>query len=110
EAVPAVNKKLVRAQPFLAAAEAGNVSKFEGTWNEVWDKEFDSFPGGENDDQVDTVSAGYQKLSGKRIFSASWGRKKNSSTANSNETKRSMVSMSLRGQGVVRGATFGRRR
>jgi predicted phage terminase large subunit-like protein len=110
EAVPAVNNKLVRAQPFLAAAESGNVSKFEGVWNETWDKEFDSFPGGENDDQVDTVGAGYQKLSGKRIFSASWGRAAKKGTANSNATKQASVSMSLRSRGPVRGATFGRRR
>ena len=109
EAVPAVNNKVVRSQPFLAAAEGGNVSKYEGVWNETWDKEFDSFPGGENDDQVDTISAGYQKLSGKRIFSASWGRKSKSKTANSNETKRAMISMSQRGSMRVRGATFGRR-
>ena len=108
EGVPVVVNKLVRAQPFLAAAEAGNVYYIDGSWAETFLKEFDSFPGGEFDDQVDTVSAGYQKLSGKRLFSASWGRNvKATHKSNRLETGKAMVSMAARGP--VRGATFGRR-
>ena len=109
-AVPAVNSKLIRAQPFLAAAEAGNVKIIQGHWNEKFLQEFDAFPGSENDDQVDTAAAGYQKLSGKRIFSASWGRTAKSSTANSNDLKRAQFDMAHQGRpkGPIRGATFGR--
>lgn len=75
EAVPTTNNKVVRAQPFLAAAETGKFYMTNGPWNETFVREFDTFPG-EYDDQVDTVSAGYLKLSGKKLFSATWGREK----------------------------------
>lgn len=111
EGVPVVVQKLVRAQPYLAAAETGKVTLLEGAWNEPYKREFDSFPGGAFDDQVDTTSAGYQKLSGKRVFSASWGRTtKNSSTANSNQIRKaSFAAASVRGSKRVKGAVFGRR-
>lgn len=105
EGVPTVKNKVVRAQPFMAAAEAGKVFLVAGPWNEAFIREFDSFPGA-YDDQVDTASAGYQKLSGKRIFSASWGRKPHH-TSNSTKIKRAMFTMSTGGQ-RLRGATFGR--
>lgn len=109
DGVPAVNNKLIRAQPFLAAAEGGNVFMLmDSTWNETFTKEFDSFPGGENDDQIDTVAAGYQKLSGKRIFSAAWGKQTKSSVQNSADHRRTQSRFAARGP--VRGATFGRRK
>jgi predicted phage terminase large subunit-like protein len=73
EPVPTVQNKVVRAQPMLAAAEAGKVFLIEGPWNETYLREIDSFPG-EYDDQVDTTSAGYTFLSGRNTFSAVWGR------------------------------------
>lgn len=107
--IPAVTNKVVRAQPFIAAAEAGHVSLLEGSWNDAFSKEFDSFPGGANDDQIDTASAGYVHLSGKKVFSAAWGRTKtevNKSTANSKNLQQAQLSVSpIR----TRGATFGRR-
>jgi predicted phage terminase large subunit-like protein len=109
DGVPVVTNKLVRAQPFMAAAEAGKISLLAGPWNEKFIREFDSFPAGENDDQVDTASAGYSFLSGKKVFSSTWGRKrKNSRTANSNELKRAQFATSSSGR-RTRGATFGRR-
>lgn len=105
-AVPAVNNKVVRAQPLLAAAEAGKVSYITGHWNEAFLAEFHDFPG-TFDDQVDTASAGYARLSGKKIYSAAWGRTSKSTTANSNAIKRAQFAA---GSGSrVRGATFGRR-
>ena len=90
--IPVVVKKLIRAQPLLAAAEGGKVFILENSvWNEPFKREFDSFPGGENDDQVDTVAAAYTHLSGRKSLSASWGRddsRRNSSTANSQQHKR----------------------
>lgn len=74
EAVPCSDGKITRAQPFLAAAEAGKVRLLRGEWNEEFKREFQDFPGGEHDDQIDTAAIGYVKLSGKKTFSASWGR------------------------------------
>jgi len=74
-AVPSNDGKLVRAQPFLAAAEAGRVKLLKGAWNEEFISEFASFPGGDHDDQVDTAAVGYTKLIGKKTFSATWGRR-----------------------------------
>lgn len=108
DGIPTVQNKLVRAQPFLAAAESGKVSLLAASWNEAFIREFDSFPGGPNDDQVDTGAAGYSFLSGKKNFSAAWGRSKTSNTANSNAIKRAQFNASLSGV-RTRGATFGRR-
>jgi predicted phage terminase large subunit-like protein len=71
--IPVVKHKIIRAQPFLAAAEAGRVFMVSGVWNDPFVKEVDAFPSGDYDDQVDTVSAAYVKLTGKRVFSATWG-------------------------------------
>lgn len=91
-AVPTVKSKLIRAQPFLAAAEAGKVylldetaavtdyaekaelTKEELSWHTTFKEEFKLFPAGQNDDQVDTAAAGYNLLSGKKAYTASWGR------------------------------------
>lgn len=73
-AVPSNDGKLSRAQPLLAAAEAGKVYLVRGQWNKDFVKEFGDFPNGDYDDQVDTAAIGYVKLSGKRTFSVSWGR------------------------------------
>jgi predicted phage terminase large subunit-like protein len=71
--IPVVTNKVVRAQPLLAGAEAGKVILIAAGWNEAYIREFDTFPG-EFDDQIDTTAAGYTRLTGKKIFSATWGR------------------------------------
>ena len=113
ESVPVVTNKLVRAQPFMAAAEAGKVFLIAGAWNEPFIREFDAFPSGAFDDQVDTASASYSKLSGRLLFSASWGRstsKPPSKTQNALELRKAQFKMaSETGSGRLRGATFGRR-
>jgi predicted phage terminase large subunit-like protein len=73
EEIPANDQKLIRAQPFLAAAEAGRVRLLKAPWNEAWLKEYDDFPGGDHDDQVDTAAAGYTALTGKKFLRAAWG-------------------------------------
>lgn len=73
EPCPASKNKILKAQPLLAGAEAGKVYLLAGNWNDQYVKEFDTFPGA-FDDQVDTTSEGYTKLTGKRIYSATWGR------------------------------------
>lgn len=73
EGVPVVKNKILRAQPLLAAAEMGKVFLFAAAWNQRFVQEFDVFPG-EYDDQVDTAAAGYTKMAGKKLYSATWGR------------------------------------
>src|SRR5262249_46688490 len=74
--VPTAGKdKVIRAQPMLAGAEAGIISYFIAEWNREFLTEFDEFPAGRHDDQVDTVAAAYTKLTGKRVYSATSGHK-----------------------------------
>ena len=92
-AIPVVKNKLIRSQPLLAAAEAGKVFLVTGDWNNDYIKEFDSFPTGDYDDQIDTTGAAYTKLTGKRVFSATWG-----SNLPSTDTKpKKKAEFSLRG-------------
>ena len=67
--------KVTRAQPFLAACEAGKVRMLKRKWNKIYLDEFDDFPEGNHDDQVDTCAIGYNELLGKKIHSPIWGRK-----------------------------------
>ena len=53
--------KAVRAEPFAAQCEAGNVKLLRGVWNEAYLEEVTSFPAG-HDDQVDASSAAFGKL------------------------------------------------
>jgi predicted phage terminase large subunit-like protein len=48
--------KEVRASPFAAQAEVGNVDILEGGWNDIFFDELCVFPGGAYDDQVDAAS------------------------------------------------------
>jgi len=103
--VPVVKNKLVRAQPFIAGAEAGKVKLVRGPWNDDFIKEFDAFPSGQHDDQIDTAGAGYTILTGKKIYSASWGRTRRAGTTqNSDAIKRSQARLAVRRSKV----TFGR--
>lgn len=105
--------KVVRAQPFLAAAENGKIYVVEGDWNKEFLQEFDMFPGGFGtfDDQVDAAGSAYAKLSGKKAFSASWGRQKD--TTNHNYASRVNIKntraafQKLGGKSATR-VTFGR--
>lgn len=74
EGIPSTTQKLVRAQPFLAACEAGKVKVLRGHWNEAFLEEFDDFPFGSHDDQVDTAAIGYTKLTGRTPGRVTWGR------------------------------------
>ena len=69
------NSKLVRAQPFIAAAEAGKIKILKRSWTEDYLDEFDDFPDGAHDDQVDTCAIGYNELLGVKSLSPVWGRK-----------------------------------
>lgn len=75
--------KVIRAQPLLAAAEAGSVYYLEDDphapeerqWNNVLLQEFDKFPSDSHhnhDDTIDTSAEAYTKLTGKKHLSAAW--------------------------------------
>lgn len=112
--VPATKSKLIRAQPFLAAAEAGKVWLLDEnmtlyaespSWHKLFKGEFKTFPAGEQDDQVDTAAAGYIHLSGKKVLSAVWHtRTKGGMT----HTERSNNAKSIRQAQFIRART-GRR-
>lgn len=56
--------KLSRALPWAARAEAGKVALVRGGWVEAFLAEVCSFPLGEHDDQVDTISGGMMMIAG----------------------------------------------
>jgi predicted phage terminase large subunit-like protein len=58
----ASGSKEVRAEPFAAQFEAGNVFIVEGDWNNSYIDELCSFPNGKHDDQVDASSGAFNKL------------------------------------------------
>ena len=66
--------KFVKAQPFLAACERGDVSLVRGHWNQAWYDEFSSFPEGDHDDQVDSSSQGYNKTFQTKKTAGAFGR------------------------------------
>lgn len=55
--------KVVRANPFAAQCEVGNVKLIAGAWNAAYIDELVSFPDGPHDDQVDASSGAFAKLS-----------------------------------------------
>ncbi len=65
----------VRAQPFLAAVERGDVYMVRGTWNQDLKDEINGFPDGDNDDQISACALGYHKLMKGRMGGLTWGRK-----------------------------------
>jgi len=54
--------KTLRAQPFAAAVEAGNVMLVQGTWNEAFLDEARTFPMGAHDDQLDAAASAFLEL------------------------------------------------
>lgn len=68
------SSKIIRAQPFLAAVENGVMRQLQAGWNARLVQEINSFPGGTNDDIIDSASGAYNMLEGKRLRSGSFGR------------------------------------
>lgn len=54
--------KAVRAMPYAAQCEAGNVKLVRGAWNRDYIDEMCAFPNGAHDDQVDASSGAFNKL------------------------------------------------
>jgi predicted phage terminase large subunit-like protein len=63
----------VRAQPYLAAIERGDVFMVEAPWNTTVREEINAFPGGDFDDCVATGALGYRKLCRGRFGGVVWG-------------------------------------
>jgi len=98
----ATSSKVVRAQPFLAACEAGKVKLLRRRWNDVYLDEFENFPDGDHDDQIDTCAIGYNALVDKKFTSPVWGRE----TPKAAQSEAEIEAQST----VVSGVTWGRRR
>jgi predicted phage terminase large subunit-like protein len=60
--VKSTGPKAERAVPVSSAAEAGNVKVKQAPWNNAFLDEFEGFPQGSHDDQVDAVSGAFQQL------------------------------------------------
>lgn len=58
----ASGEKAVRAMPFAAQCEAGNVKLVRGPWNAGFLDELCSFPHGTHDDQVDSASGAFNRV------------------------------------------------
>ena len=54
--------KSVRADPFSAQVNAGNVKLVKGAWNKEFIEELRQFPNGSNDDQVDAAADAFTEL------------------------------------------------
>jgi len=61
-AEPVTGSKVVRANPFAAQCEVGNVKLIAGPWNAAYLDELCAFPDGPHDDQVDASSGAFAKL------------------------------------------------
>lgn len=96
--------KLLNAQPFLAACEAGKVYIVQGPWTPAFIEEFTLFPEGAHDDQIDAVSHTYKMLTGKKGISSTWGR-----SAAARQAASTIKSRAPSSQRTSVGATFGRR-
>lgn len=57
--------KEVRAEPFAAQVQAGNVSLVQGEWNRDYMNELELFPNGKYKDQVDASGGGFNKVVGR---------------------------------------------
>jgi predicted phage terminase large subunit-like protein len=55
-------RKLLRAEPLLAAYQRGGVAMLNGDWNKAFVQEMQSLPGGKHDDQLDSVAMGFNAL------------------------------------------------
>ncbi len=64
----------VRASPFLAKIEAGQVDIVKGEWNREFCEELDGFPDGDYDDQIAACALAYNKLAKGLYGGLTWGR------------------------------------
>lgn len=60
--------KEIRAEPYAAQVEAGNVHVVKANWNREFISENETFPHGKYKDQVDAAAAGFQKLATMKVL------------------------------------------
>ncbi|MCY4318354.1 MAG: phage terminase large subunit [Alphaproteobacteria bacterium] len=65
---PETGAKEVRAEPFSAQAEAGNVKLVKGDWHKAYLDELVLFPNSDYADQVDASSRAFARLAKRRMF------------------------------------------
>jgi predicted phage terminase large subunit-like protein len=63
-AFPVSGEKTIRAEPFAAQVNAGNVVMLRAAWNDSFIDELRMFPNGPHDDQVDASSDAFTELHG----------------------------------------------
>lgn len=66
--------KVLRATPFIAAAEAGVVHLLQADWNSEWLDEVVNHPDCDPDDQRDSAAIGFNRLMQMSGKTATWGR------------------------------------
>lgn len=66
--------KVVRAEPFAAQCEAGNVLLLRGGWNDDFLDELTTFPNGLHDDFVDAASGAFRMLTSSNTGLIEWYR------------------------------------
>jgi predicted phage terminase large subunit-like protein len=54
--------KTIRAEPFAAQVQGGNIFLQAGFWNQAYRDELECFPSGAHDDQVDASTAAFNRL------------------------------------------------
>jgi predicted phage terminase large subunit-like protein len=69
---PVSGSKTLRADPVSAYAQRGDLKLVRGSWNASLIEEFEQFPFGTHDDQVDAVSGAASELLGKGGKLVSW--------------------------------------
>ena len=62
KSLPVTGDKIVRAMPFAAQVNVGNVVMLRAAWNDDLISEFQFFPNGANDDQVDAGSDAFSEF------------------------------------------------
>jgi predicted phage terminase large subunit-like protein len=60
--------KQIRAEPFAAQVQGGNVSLVAGDWVRDFLDEAESFPSGKFKDQIDAASGAFARLTGKPFY------------------------------------------
>ena len=62
KAIPVTGSKQLRATPFAAQWQNGNVSVLAGEWNDMYFTQLESFPESKHDDMVDASSDAFNEL------------------------------------------------
>lgn len=70
---PVSGSKIMRAEPFAAQWQQGNVLLLEGGWNETFLNELEGFPDALHDDQVDAASDAFSDIAYAKTRSLSRG-------------------------------------